>query len=134
MVNQIARAKLRYKEIHELLLKTNDKQGLQLLDDLVASCIQYFQFVANMERIIHIARYQGEAWEQRERIAELDRNRKSIHDGLLARLTAFNRWLTTNHDPHSVPAGGIFSLDPTLITDRTIVGDWSGYLVQALAE
>lgn len=132
MVDEVARARLRYAQIRELLIKTNDRIGLDLLDDLVASCRNYVGFVVSMEHTIKLISFRGEAWEQRKDIETLDHSRKVRHDGLISKLQAFNRYLLTVHDPGSVPGGGIFSLDPDLMKERARVGDWAGYLVSGL--
>ena len=130
-MDEIKKAGQRYAEIFQLLRKTNDKVGLDLLNDLVKSCMDYFSFVQSMERTINLIRFREESWDQRDRISALDEARSRMHNSLISKLTAFNRYLFTMHDPSSVPIGGIFSLDPAKITERAIVGDWAMYLAQS---
>ena len=119
----------RYELIRKFLNDNKDKMGLELLDDLIKSCLEYTNYVISMERSIKLIKFREEEWDQRENIGELDKNRRIRHESLISKLFAFNRYLFTKYDK-LIPLGGIFSLSPESIRNRAAVGDWANYLTK----
>lgn len=130
-LKEVKKAGERYALIHKFLIDKNDNFGLELLDDLIDACKRYAEFVSSMEKRIQLIKYKEESWDVANRIEELDKNRRIIHDALISKLYALNRYLFKTYK--EIPISGIYSLDPETIRDRAVIGDWVGYLTEYLA-
>lgn len=131
MVDKVKKAGERYELIHKFLEDKKDNDSLDFLDSLVENCKNYVNYVVNMEKQIQFIKFRSEEWEMREKIEELDKNRRIFHESLISKLLSFNRYLFKKYDD-KIPVGGIFTLDPESIRDRYSVADWAGYLVDYL--
>lgn len=122
----------RYQQIVDLLNSNNDKKGLKYVQDLVNKCREYVTVVANAERIGKLQRFRSQtSEEEREEYKRLDQLRRIIHNALIAQLKLVNRYIFRDYK-EQIPIGGIYSLDPSTIENRTAVGDWAYYLFDSL--
>ena len=131
-MSEVRNAGVRYRFVRKLLNREKDKDGLELLEDLLKNCSNYVSYVAGMESKIQLAKLENDTKKYIKLVETLDAGRKIVHNALIGRLLALNRYLFRKYGKERFPAGGIFSLDPLRIKDRVAVGDWAGYLVQYL--
>ncbi|MEW5897062.1 MAG: DUF3232 domain-containing protein [Nanoarchaeota archaeon] len=121
----------RFMQLRDFLERQTDNKGLDLLTELVDKaagyvesivCASLFRTYLEVERMIH-------------ELKERDQRRRIAHEALIAQLHATNRYLFQTYGiGKDIPAGGVFSLTPEAIKNRTQVGDWAGYLVLGLYE
>lgn len=64
------------------------------LDDIhscITSCGAYIEAVNSMESVITVMRFRLEPDEYREKLSEVDKRRRSMHNGLIANVTILDR-------------------------------------------
>ncbi len=136
---EISKATQRYRELKELFMRQKDTELLEMLDDVVRACRRYVEAVIRMEyKAAEIKkRYGAEPGPWKLEIEPLDQNRRIAHDALIAHLEAFNRNAAKKYgwQPEGrIPTGGIFALDPDLLSDpsskqsRGEIANWAFYL------
>ncbi len=78
-----------------------------------------------METFMQLNRFRLEAEEFQERTQNHDQRRRLAHNALIDQLHIVNRNLFSDENLQGeVPIGGIFSLNPDSIKERTMVAHW----------
>ena len=67
---------------------------LKALDELVRDCESYVVSVTTMERVLTIQRHRLDPESYREAMQKADRNRRMLHEGVMASLEMVNRLST----------------------------------------
>jgi hypothetical protein len=132
----VTRAYNRYEEILKILNSNSDERGLKLIKELLKKIFNYIENVTRFELFIKQKKYKLEteckdAEEYRETMQNLDNIRRLSHNALIDQLNIVNRYMFKNYRDET-PIGGIYSLDPNSMKDRTAVADWAGYLAEAI--
>jgi len=123
----------RYELILNLLKNARDKMGLKLLTELINKALNYIETVARVERVMAIQKFRAQDEDEyKSEFTRLDQIRHIQHNALIDQLNIVNRYLFRSGLKDSLPFGGIYSLDPSTIENRTIVADWAYYLIEAL--
>jgi hypothetical protein len=126
---------IRYHQILTIVNQSKRKTiYINLISQLITKCLDYIRAVNSMEVFIRLNRFRLEPLDFQERTKDLDTRRRLAHNALIDQLTITNRNLFTNNDfKRKIPIGGIYSLNPSSITDRASIAVWAGYLVNSLA-
>ena len=128
------KAKERFFYIKDLLEENKDKKGLAYLKLLLDTCIRYVNCIVDFNfNQNEIKKKYGRGKDAQKEIAQLDLDRKIIHDALISRLNMINRYLARRYGWENkggkIPLGGLFTLHHTLFGDRYQIGHWAWYLV-----
>lgn len=102
-----------------------DKEVLDVIYDTMNCFTDYVKIVNEMENTITILRHRYEPADYRERIELIDRNRRIIHNSVIAGVKMLNRMATAKNLPL------FFEGD---ITDRIAVGDFAGIVSNTIFE
>ena len=130
------KARKRFFLIKKILQDHNDADGLKYLEELLDACVRYIESVVNYRPKIMALRerFSGKAFV--EQASVIEKSRKRIHDGLIARLQAFNRYIGKKYGWENkdglIPLGGLYTLEPTLFHKREMIGNWAWYLISGL--
>lgn len=133
MKNNSARdAKERFTQIEQIVKGEETAEGF--LWDVLMSADKYVSRVVNMGAQIQKANITSlDRGEYQEVVKEMDEARRMSHESLISNLHCCNRYLF-NKFGDEIPVGGVYSLPPESIRDRSAIGDWAGYLVEAMAD
>lgn len=81
-----------YREKIENLCESfkGDTLVIEMVNDLLDSYATYIQYVVNMENAISVQKFRMEPEDHRELITNLDRNRRFVHNGIIAGTSMLN--------------------------------------------
>lgn len=74
-----------------LCCKVNDLYTALMASELLNDCVDYVNIVSSQEVQIQHARFTMDGEEFRQYVMELDRHRRALHEGLMARVNFANR-------------------------------------------
>lgn len=103
----------------------DDKEVLDVIYDTINGFTDYVKAVNEMETTITILRFRLEPEDFRERVELLDRNRRIIHNSVIAGVKMLNRM--------SKMAGLPLFFEGD-VTDRIAVGDFAGLVSKTIFE
>lgn len=114
-----------YKERVEELTKYFEKDDLviEMISDTINLANDYVNKVVTMENSINILRLRLEPYDYRQRVQELDNNRRLTHNALIVSIKALNRVCSMEN------------LEPLFkgnIEDRYEIADWAGELINEI--
>ncbi len=123
----------RYIEIKRFLERNKDQEGLSQLQEVVRDAREYIDTSRRWENFQNSKlnlMLGGTAFQIKR--YEMEVKRSTIHIKLIDDLTKANRYLSKKYGD-KIPTGGIYSLPPPTINDRTAVTEWATYLNHGLA-
>jgi len=90
-----------YREkIHEFIRtisESNDRECLDLMEDLISSASDYVRRVNVLEIGLMVGKYNKEGAEYREYIEKLDKQRSNAHNALITNVKIINRLCKNNN-------------------------------------
>ena len=86
-------------EFIRTISETNDKECLELMEDLISSASDYVRRVNVLEIGLMVGKYNKEGDEYREYIEKLDKLRSSAHNALITNVKIINRLCKNNDLP-----------------------------------
>ena len=131
--DQAKKAANRYLDLHVLFRSQNDKDNLELLEDIATSANDYTTFVAKLGA-------EGQP-RTKEDVGTMDQSKHNMHNGLISRVISGNTNFFRTYK-RKIPVGGIYTLDPEHISilaknnrdlfARAKIAEWAGYLVAGI--
>lgn len=82
-----------------LCCKVNDLYTALMASELLNDCVDYVNIVSSQEVQIQHARFTMDGEEFRQYVMELDRHRRALHEGLMARVNFANRLCVKMNTP-----------------------------------
>lgn len=86
-------------EFIRVISETNDRECLELMEDLISSASDYVRRVNVLEIGLMVGKYSKEGSEYREYIEKLDKLRSSAHNALITNVKIINRLCKNNDLP-----------------------------------
>ncbi len=132
-----SRAFGKYREVIKLLTESNDRTGLNFVQDLVNKCSRYFEIMKIIEEARNPERRYRKDIPQipLERLSVMESMRGTAHNEVIRALHKVNDYLFENYG-RKAPGGGIYylNIDKQKLAklDRGEIAKWVELLVSAL--